>query len=320
MKTYWKQAAIFVVVGLILYGAVYCASEVLVYKYAKRNTFYKVKTADFPTYDYLILGASHALPFSFEDMNNRLEEMTGARITNLSTPGGGIVVNSLLLDYFLAGHNTKNVIYFLDSFALYSREWNEDRLKDVKLFQRAPFDLTLAKLLLYYSFNKDINRSVAIDYISGFSKINNHDRFSLDVLDDEREFNKVHRPSKRKDTWRINYLYPAEISEEIFNKYLSKFVDMISLLKSRDIDVIVIKTPIPKQFYEMIPHEQKFDERIKQVLAGKGVLFYDFSLVSNEKEYFYNSDHLNRTGVLNFFENHLKQVLITKEVLNPPPH
>ncbi len=86
------------------------------------------------------------------------------------------------------------------------------------------------------------------------------------------------------------------------------------------INVIVIKTPIPKQFYDMIPHEQKFDERIKEVLAGKGVLFYDFSLVSNEKEYFYNSDHLNRTGVLNFFENHLKQVLITKEVLNPPPH
>ena len=114
MKTYWKQAAIFVVAGLILYGAVYCTSEVLVYKYANRNRFYGVKTADFPSYDYLILGASHALPFSFEDMDNRLEEMTDARIINLSTPGGGIVVNSLLLDYFLAaGHNTKNVIYFI---------------------------------------------------------------------------------------------------------------------------------------------------------------------------------------------------------------
>lgn len=298
-------------VGVILYIAVYAVSEMLVYNYAKRNRFHNVKTAAASTYDYVILGASHALPFDFEDMNDWLEEMTGTRIINLSIAGGGVVPMRLILDYFLTEHDTRNVILFLDSFCFYYRDWNEDRLKDSRLFLRAPFDLTLARLLLSYGFHQGIDLSIAADYILGFSKINNADRFSEDISEDEsRRFHRTYRPSTRRENQRIDYLYPTDIDEALFKKYLSEFEEMIEMLKSRGIRLIVIKPPIPTRFYEKLPNEAQFDAQIGEVLAREGVPFYDFSLVDNDLKLFYNTDHLNHDGVVYFFDNHLKQVLI----------
>ena len=133
-----------------------------------------IRTAPQADYDRVILGASHAAVFDFDDMNGRLEQMTGARILNLSVVGGGVVVNRLLLDYFLVRHRTEAIVYVVDSFAFYSSEWNEERLEDARLFQRAPFDPALARLLA----GSGAPPMVALDYVSGFSKINNPDRFA----------------------------------------------------------------------------------------------------------------------------------------------
>jgi len=217
MKEFWKRSTLFVLIGLLIYAGAYYASEQLVYKYAKRNRFYTVRMARQPGYDYVILGASHALPLDFEDVNVRLQQTTGARIINLSTPGGGLVPNRLLLEYLLTRHKAKSVIYILDSFFFYSREWNEDRLKDVRLFRRAPFDPDLAKLLVAYSFRGAIGPGTALDYISGFSKINNADRFKPDLSEDElTRFRRVHKPTSR-DIKRVEYLYPPKIDEQVFN-------------------------------------------------------------------------------------------------------
>ena len=156
-------------------------------------------------YDVLILGASHAAVFDFDDMNRRLEEMTRSRILNLSVVGGGVVVNRLLLDYFLVRHRTAAIVYVVDSFAFYSREWNERRLEDARLFQRAPFDPALARLLL----RSGAPLMVAVDYVSGFSKINNPDRFGLDRPAEAARFDRRYRPVDQIDRQRIAYLYPA---------------------------------------------------------------------------------------------------------------
>ena len=53
--------------------------------------------------------------------------------------------------------------------------------RDRRLFVRAPFDPSLARLLLIAPGGWP----VGLDYTSGFSKINNPDRFAPDVLPDE---------------------------------------------------------------------------------------------------------------------------------------
>jgi len=299
---------LFVLIGLVLYLGLYVAADQLIYRYAQRNRFYAVKTAPLAEYNWVILGASHAAVFDYEDMNARLEQMTGAKILNLSTVGAGVEVNRVVLEYFLARHQTRAVLYVADSFAFLTDEWNEKRFQDTRLFARAPFDLQLFQVL----FRDRASRSVAWDYLVGFSRINNADRFKPDITEDEanRRFNKTYRPVKQIDEKRIKYLYPQQIDQALFQRYLAEFEAMVRDLKRRDIHLSVIKPPIPTRVYNMLPNEAEFDAALKGILERNGIEFHDFSLVGNEETFFFNPDHLNRKGVLNFYENYLKEILV----------
>ena len=303
-----RRAAWFVLIGLVLYAGLYVASERLIAKYAQRNRFYMVQTTPQARYDHVILGASHAAVFDYRDMNARLEEMTSAQILNLSIVGAGITVNRLLLDYFLTGHHTDSVVYVLDSFGFYSTEWNEDRLQDATLLHRAPFDFALARLL----FRNPATRAVARDYVLGFSKINNRDRFVPDVLEAEgNRFDRTYRPVPQIDRQRVAYLYPDAINEATLQKspYLAAFEDLIGEVQSRNIRMMVIRPPIPARVYAMMPNEAQFDATLQALLHRYGVEFHNFSLVNNDEELYFDSDHLNQTGVLSFYENQLADLL-----------
>lgn len=301
-----RRGALFVLIGLVLYLGLYVAAERLVYGYALRNRFFLVHTAPLPRYDQVILGASHAAVFDFEDMNARLEALTGSRIINLSVVGSGVVVNRLLLDYFLAKRETTSVVYFLDSFAFYSRQWNEERLNDTRLFVRAPLDPTLGWLLL----RNPASRLSAVDYLSGFSKINNPDRFSVDIGEDEAlRFNSTYRPIRQIDAQRIRFLYPDRVEADVFHHYLGELEDLLRDVSSRGIRLVVIKPPIPERVYTMLPEEAAFDAAVRPMLQRYGVEFHDLSLVANEDRFYYNTDHLNRTGVLYVYENYLGRIL-----------
>ena len=303
-----RRAAVFVLIGLVLYTGLYVASERLIAQYALRNRFYMVHSAPHTRYDHVILGASHAAVFDYRDMNARLETMTEAKILNLSIVGAGITVNRLLLDYFLIEHQTNLVIYVLDSFGFYSPEWNEDRLQDAALLQRAPFDPALARLLV----QRPATRAVARDYLVGFSKINNPTRFAPDVLDTEgNSFDRTYRPVPQIDRQRLAYLYPEAVADVALQEspYFEEFEDLIHDVQSRDIRMVVVRPPIPERIYAMIPNEAQFDTALRAVLDRLDVELHDFSQVNNEEEFYFDSDHLNETGVLSFYENHLADVL-----------
>lgn len=306
VRGFLRSCLLFVLIGLLIYLALYAAADQLIYRYGQRNRFYAVKTAPLTDYDYVILGASHAAVFDYEDMNARLEQMTGTRILNLSAVGAGVEVNRVVLDYFLARHRTRAVVYFADSFAFLTDEWNEKRFQDVRLFARAPFDPALFQVLL----RDQASRKAAWEYLVGFSRINFADRFKPDITEDEAtRFDKTYRPVKQIDMKRIKYLYPAEIDQSLFRRYMAEFEDLIRSLKGRDIRLIVIKPPIPTRIYKLLPNEAEFDGALKGVLERNGIEFHDFSLVGNEEKYFFNPDHLNRKGVLNFYENYLQGIL-----------
>jgi hypothetical protein len=298
-RSFLRRSLFFLLIGLVLYLGVYALSEQLIYRYAKRNRFFMVATAPTMPFDTVILGASHAAVFDYADMNARLEEKTGSKIINLSVVGGGITVNRMLLEYFLANHQTNTAIYFVDSFAFYSRDWNEDRLNDTRLFDRAPFDPRLAWIML----QDPASRFVALNYVIGFSKINNSDRFKPDITDDEAtKFNTTYRPVKQIDEERIKYLYPTQIDPATFQHYLTEFEDLIRYTQTRHIRIIVIKPPVPQRVYNMLPSEGQFDQALHGLVSQYEVEFHDWSQVDNDDKFFFNTDHLNRTGVLNLFD------------------
>jgi hypothetical protein len=306
VRPFLTRAATFLLIGAVIYAAVYAAAEQVVYRYAQRNRFYQVRTAPHHRYDHVILGASHAAALDYQDMTPRLEAMTGSRIMNLSVVGGGVTVSRILLEYFLEHREAGHLVYVVDSFAFYSRQWNEERLKDSRLFVRAPLDTALAAVL----FRHPETRVMALDYLVGFSKINDADRFAPDVHADEgARFTRTYRPVAQIDRQRLAYLYPAEIDPATFARYLGQLDGLLRLASSRGMRLTVIKPPVPGRVYAQLPDEAAFDARLREVLDRNGAAFHDFSQVSNDDSFFYDTDHLNRAGVLNFFEHNLAPLL-----------
>jgi hypothetical protein len=308
-STSWKKVwGAFVVVGLILYAGVYFHAESLVMEYGQHSRWFMTATAPKRDYDIVILGASHAMPFAYDDMNEALEEATDTSIINLSIEGGGVVPARFNLDYFLADHTTKNVVYVLDSFVFYSRQWNEDRINDPKLTKRAPFDLDLAKTMWKYPAARDLLPG----YVSGFYKINNADRYAPDVAENEgKAFDKVYKANAMIDRQRLKYLFPAEIDQNLVNGYMAQFKELAEMLKQRGIKLTVIRTPLPTRVSSKMKGEAEFNARIQAILTPLGFEMHDFSNVDNEEGLYYDTDHLNRAGVANFMDNHLVDVLKT---------
>jgi len=306
MPVLWR-ATLFALIGLLLYLCLYAGSEALVYHYGQRNRFFMVRTAPLQQYDYVIVGASHAVPFDFEDMNRVLEQASGTHIINLSVEGGGILPAVLMVDYFLTSHTTHNVVYFLDSFAFNSPEWNETRLADANMFLRAPLDPALVTTLWCHPWA----RENMLDYVTGFSKINNPNRFKADVSDAEREsFHKIYRPIAYLDRQRIQYLYPSRPDPSTVERYHDAFVAFARSLRTRGIRLIVIRPPLPQRIIRLIPSEAEFNAEILNLAQELDFPVYDFSNSMTKDEWFYDSDHLNRSGVELFAKQYLVQLLV----------
>ena len=198
------------------------------------------------------------------------------------------------------------MVYIVDSFVFYSRDWNEDRLRDTRLFTRASFDRHLAGLLL----RGPVSRSVALDYVTGFSKINSLERFTQESGEDEaKRFARTYRPVAQIDRQRIDYLYPKRIDQAVYRHYLAEFDDLARSVRSRGMQLTVVKPPIPERVSRMVPAEREFDATFQALLAHHGIQILDFSRVSNDPKFFYDTDHLNRTGVLEFYQNHFAEAL-----------
>jgi hypothetical protein len=307
-RSFLRTAAAFAAIGLVLYLGLYAAAEWLVYQRADRNRFFMVRTAPPIEYGHVILGASHAAVFDFDDMNRRLEEMTGTRIMNLAVVGGGVAVNRLLVDYFLAAHRTASLVYIVDSFAFYSPEWNERRLEDARLFQRAPFDPSLARLLV----RNKAPWPVTLDYVTGFSKINNPDRFGSDRPAEAARFDRRYRPVEQIDRQRIAYLYPAAMDDEAqrhLQRYLADFELLVANARRRGLRVVLIRPPLPPRTRALMPDETAFDAALTMLAGRTGAELHDLSAAIEDPAMYFDTDHLNRTGVMELFERHLVGIL-----------
>jgi hypothetical protein len=309
MRHLAKSTALFLAIGLSLYAALFYAADRLVYRTGKSNPFYKIAVADQSSFDWVILGASHAMPLDFADFNNVMEKETGQRILNLASQGTGPLYNRFVFEQFLAKHRTRNLLYIVDSFAFYLPTWNEERFSDAKLLGRTPFDLTIARRLSSYSLHKGVDVLTLLDYLTGFSKINNRERFERDIWEGEKQFDRVFRPSPTMVKSRIGYLFPMPLTSTGLDHYLGVFDGLVALAQQQGIRVVAIKMPLPPDFYGQIPNQAEFDAAIDSLLAKRQVVYLDFSSALPEPRFYFDTDHLNRAGVTELFEKHFKAIL-----------
>lgn len=305
-----KSAVAFIGIGLLIYAGIWLAAERLMDRNGHSNPFFKIATSQVRTFDWVILGASHAMPLDFANFNGVMQRETGLKIINLASPGTGPLYNRFVLEALLRDHSAKNVLYIADSFAFYSRIWNEERFGDAKLLRATPFDTATAWLLWQYSRRDGVDPRALADYVTGFSKINNRDRFRKDIWEGELQFDRVYRPSASATKSRIAYLFPDSGRGGGLSRYMTEFAGLLELAAQRNINVIVIKMPTPGQFRALLPNEPAFDEAMTAAVGNRGVGFADFSAEMDEPRFYFDTDHLNRAGVTELFSRRLKAILM----------
>jgi hypothetical protein len=310
MRKLARATLAFVAIGLAIYVGLYAAAERLVERTAHANPLHKIEAAGDATFDWVILGASHAMPLDFADFNAQvLEKSTGLRIINLAAQGTGPLYQRFVLEEFLRGHKARNVLYAVDSFAFYSRLWNEDRFADAKLLRRTPFDREVACRMWGYARAEGVDPRAVLDYASGFSKINNRERFERDAWEGEAQFDRVYRGSSSAVAKRIEYLYPDSPSPETLERYLREFASLVDTARSAGMNVVVIKMPVPSAYLGRLPSEDAFDADLARTLAPRAIAARDFSRSIPEARFYFDTDHLNREGLSRFVEHDLKAVL-----------
>ncbi|MGM0421112.1 MAG: hypothetical protein ACQEQG_08935 [Bacillota bacterium] len=315
MESFLKRAGIFILIGLLIYLGLYYWSEKLIMNNTEFNRIYKIQTLENSTIDFLILGSSRANPLTYGDMKEKMEDMTDSEVINLSFPGGGIVPNLFLYEYFSRDHEANNLIYVFSPFAFHAKAWNESRIGDLDFYRRACFcpDLT-QQYFSYYSHGLLTSIGPAIDYLAGFSKINNQQRFQSDRPEGEINFDETFFHTEKKDIERVNYLYSEGLNPELFSRYFDLLAELALEVKTEGKDFIIIRPPqreiFTERLYETIPDLAEYDRKLEVFIQENNIPFYDLRDLSNQEDYFIDPDHLNRSGVEALIEDYLTEIIL----------
>ena len=306
-----SRILLFLGVGALLYVIAFLVAERLAYVTGHTNPIFKIDTTSEQDFDWVILGASHAMPLDFDDFNQQMQQETGLKIINLAGPGTGPLYSKFVLEHFLRRHATRNVLYATDSFAFNSSQWNEERLADPKLLARTPYSVPLAINLGRYAEQGRSDPRALLNYATGFSKINNSDRLKPDIWEGEAQFDRVFKPSAVADRKRVDYLYPSMSDDAVTTaKYLGDFAALRKIVQDHGARMAIIKMPLPAPFYKLLPREVDFDQVMEDVSKAESLIFRDFSQSMIDPRFYSDTDHLNRTGVTKFISEYLKPLLV----------
>jgi hypothetical protein len=120
--------------------------------------------------------------------------------------------------------------------------------------------------------------------------------------------------SDQDEFLRSGKTFPINLDKDVINSYINDLL----VLKKQGKKVIIIFTPVYKGLEEYkLTDFNPIRSKFKMISKITGFPFLDFtkSIISKNKEYFYNSNHLNYIGS-NIFSTSLADSLINNHVIN----
>lgn len=292
-----------------LYIAAATIAEFRVARQGEDSAFQKILAAQGGTFDWVVLGASHALPLAFGDVPERLEAETGLRMIVLAEVGAGPLYSDFVLRQALADLHPRRVLYVADSFAFQSPRWNEERIADRKLLRKTPLRRSTLAAMGGMVLSQGVPAGAVLDYATGFSKLNPPDRFPRDEWRGAADFDRRFRPSRQATAARIDYLFPEPPPDGTTGRYLDVLGDMIARAGEAGIEVVVVKLPVPEAFRAALPDEAAFDAALGARLGALGVPLHDLGAALDDPGLYFDTDHLNRDGVDRLYDRFLKPIL-----------
>ncbi len=173
----WRGAAFFLALFLALYAALAAIAEFRVGRGGADSAFQKILAARGSEVDWIVLGASHALPLAYGDVPARHAAATGETMLVLAEPGAGPVYAGFVARQALRDLRPRRVLWILDPFTFQSRAWNADRVEDRGLLRTTPLRPSTARLMAAMVVSDGVDARALLDYLTLFSKLNNPRRF-----------------------------------------------------------------------------------------------------------------------------------------------
>ncbi|MDQ2088923.1 hypothetical protein [Marimonas arenosa] len=309
-KTPVRSLLAFAGVFLVLYVFAVVIAERSVGRAGTETAFQKLLAARGARVDWLVLGASHALPLDYGDVPARLQQDTGQSMMVLAETGAGPLYNRFVLEQALLDLDVKHLVYVIDSFAFGDEEWNQARISDRALLRQTPLRLSTARILADLSFRYEAGLKGLLDYLTGFSKLNPVNRFPQEGWRGAANFDRRFRPSRHAVAARISYLYPeGALRADIVEYYLDTLDRLFDLAIAEGVKVMVIKLPVPNAFLDALPDEAGFDASLRARLNSRGIPLHDLSQVLRDPALYFDTDHLNRDGVETLYRDHLRDLI-----------
>lgn len=304
----WTRIAAFLGLFAVLYIAAAAIAEVRVGR-AGQGAMQELLAARGRQVDWIVLGASHALPLAYGGVPERFEAEAGQSMMVLAEVGAGPLYADFVLRQALLDLEPKHILYVADSFAFRSPRWNEERIADRKLLRKTPWRSSTLGILAGMAGSEGVAPGALADYVTNFSKLNPPDRFPQDDWRGAENFDRSFRPSRHATGARIGYLYPEGAAKADPARYLDALEAMFARARAEDLSVTVVKLPVPDAFREALPGEAEFDAALAARLAPLGIPLHDLSAALADPRLYFDTDHLNRDGVELLYERHLGAIL-----------
>lgn len=305
------RAALFLAVFALIYLGLFLWSDRVLETRSDRNPFFRILQAD-QHQDWIVLGASHALPLGFEGMPTMIREVTETDTLTLAVAGGGPAVSRLVAERYFADHKADGVLVVLDTFAFLDPRWNEARLADADLLPKIPVDLQTLPIFAR-AIPRGIPAGTVLAYATGFARINDRTRFEPDRWDAEAKFDTAPRPSDAADAARISYLYPAPPSQGTVERAMADIEAMVGLARSHGAGIVLIYPPLPDRFRSRMPDMSGIETRLAALAGQLGVPVFDHRTLIPDPRLYFDTDHLNRAGVEHWLANGLGDILRRSE-------
>lgn len=274
----------------------YCVSLYFLGRYASQNlkpnlnyilgyaghTFSRLNEAKLArNVDVLFLGSSHA----YRGFDTRIFSKNGYKSFNLGSSSQTPIQTEVLLNRYLDSLNPKTIIYevYPETFMLDGVESGLDIVSNDKNdFSSLLMALKINNIKVYNTFLfAVINDILNINYKFEEEKIHGIDYYISGGFVEKN----------------INYFVPRSISKHeisFIKNQLSSFFKIISKIKSKKINLVLVYAPVSKEKYYSFTNRNFFDKTIE-----KNQVYYDFNKIMslNDTLNFYDPDHLNQSGV-----------------------
>ncbi|WP_051202771.1 hypothetical protein [Sediminimonas qiaohouensis] len=304
-----RRVAAFVALFVLLYAGAAGIAEVTIGRSGQETAFQKLLAMRGTQVDWLVLGASHALPLAFGEIPKRLEADTGQSMAVLAEVGAGPLYNGFVFRQAKRDIAPRHLLYVVDSFAFTSPRWNEERITDRKLLRKTPLRPSTAAIMADLTIRRGIKPAALADYLTAFSKLNPPDRFPQEGWRGAEDFDNQVRLSRHAVQSRIDYLYPDQAQTDVRNAYFDVLFSVFDAARASGMQVVVVKLPLPEPFREALPNEADFDAALRARLRSHDIPFHDLSTALPDLKYFFDTDHLNRAGIDALYAQYLRDLM-----------